>query len=218
MKVGVLFDLDGTLLETLQDLYTATNHVLRQFGCPERSFEQVRQYVGNGARRLIELALPGKADDPSVEEVLTAFQQHYNAVCAQGTAAPYAGVPAALKALREKYPVAVVSNKPDPAVKALCRVHFGDMYAIGVTPTLDRKPAPDMVKKAMADMGVDTCVFVGDSEVDVLTAKNAGVPCVSVLWGFRTRQELEQAGATCYCERTEDLPELVEKLAKSLEG
>lgn len=212
MKIGILFDLDGTLLDTLEDLYRSTNHTLRQFGCPGRSLDEVRRFVGNGARWLIEQALPGKADDPSVDAVLQAYQNHYNATCNDGVTRPYPGVLEALAQLRRKYPVAVVSNKPDPAVKTLCKVHFGDVIALGVTQDCPRKPAPDMVYKTMSQMGVDTCVYVGDSEVDVLTAKNAGVPCLSVLWGFRDKEEIEAVGGKYFCTEAKALPAMVEDM------
>ena len=121
----------------------------------------------------------------------------------------------ALAAIGEKYPVAVVSNKPDAAVRALCRDFFGDIYALGVTEDCPRKPDRAMVDKAMAAIGVDTCVYIGDSEVDVETAKNAGVPCLSVLWGFRDREVLEQVGAAYFCSRPEDMLPMIEMLMEA---
>ena len=212
MKVGILFDLDGTLLDTLEDLYNATNHILRRFGCPERSLEEIRQFVGNGARVQITRSLPGRADDPPLEQVLSEYQDYYNATCKDGTAGPYPGVMDALEELKVKYPVAVVSNKPDPAVKELCKKYFGDVYAQGVTEDCPRKPAPDMVRIAMESIGVDTCVYVGDSEVDALTAQNAKVPCLSVLWGFRDRECLEEAGAKYFCSDAKEMPAMIEKI------
>ena len=212
MTWGVIFDLDGTLMDTLEDLYHAINHILRQYGCPERSFDQVRRFVGNGAAYLVEKALPGREDDPPADRVLADFLQYYNANCRQGSARLYPGVKEALDSIREKYPVAVVSNKPDPAVKALCREYFGDIYALGVTPACPRKPARDMVFRAMEAIGVEHCVYVGDSEVDVATAANASVPCLSVLWGFRDREELVQAGATRFCHKAEDLLPMIREI------
>ena len=212
MKIGVLFDLDGTLLDTLTDLHQAINHTLRQFGYPERTTKEVRRFVGNGARRLIQQALPGMPSDSQVTEALEAFHVYYNATCNDGATCPYPGIPEALAQLQKKYPVAVVSNKPDPAVKALCEKYFPGVMALGVTEDCPRKPAPDMVRKVMGQMGVETCVYVGDSEVDVLTAKNADVPCVSVLWGFRDREEIEAAGGKHFCAQAEDLPEMIEKI------
>lgn len=213
MKIGVIFDLDGTLMDTLADLHSAVNHTLRQYGCPERSVDAVRRFVGNGARRLIELSLPGTDNDPAVDRVLADFQTYYNANC-RGQTRPYPGVSEALTQIRAQYPVAVVSNKPDPAVKALCGEYFPGVYALGVTEGCPRKPARDMLVKAMAAMDVETCVYVGDSEVDIAAARNTGLPCLSVLWGFRDRQELEEAGGRYFCADAKDLPSMVEQIIK----
>lgn len=212
MKIGILFDLDGTLLDTLEDLYNATNHILRQYGCPERSLQEIRRIVGNGARVQMEKSLPGREDDPPLEQVLADYQAYYNATCKEGTAKPYEGVMDALAAIQRKYPVAVVSNKPDPAVKELCKKYFGNVYAQGVTEACPRKPAPDMVRVAMESIGVDSCVYVGDSEVDLLTASNAKVPCLAVLWGFRDRDVLEDAGGVYFCENAQDMPQMLEDI------
>ena len=201
---AVLFDLDGTLLNTLDDLVDATNATLSHFGCPQRTWEEVRQFVGNGAERLIRLALPGKADDPDVYEVLSYYKDYY-AAHSQIKTRPYAGILEALHAVRQEYPVAIVSNKPDNAVKILCAQYFGDTYALGESDICPRKPAPDMVHKALKAIGAETCIYVGDSEVDVLTARNAGMPCLSVLWGFRDKEILVDAGATHFCENPADL-------------
>lgn len=204
-NIGILWDLDGTLLDTLQDLADGVNHVLRQYGLPERSSEEVRRFVGNGARRLIELALPGQDTDPPVEEVLAAFQSYYSGHC-QIRTRPYDGILEALEELtRLGYPMAVVSNKPDGAVKPLARQYFPGLYARGESDDCPRKPAPDMVRGAMEAIGVERCIYVGDSEVDVRTAENAGVPCLSVLWGFRDRQTLLDAGATEFCKTAGEL-------------
>ena len=208
MKIGILFDLDGTLLNTLDDLADGVNHALDRFGYPQRTKEEVRCFVGNGARRLIEQAVPDGAD---VDAVLKAFQTYYTAHCRIKTR-PYDGILEALAALGRKYPIAIVSNKPDSAVKALCADYFPGVYALGECPNCPRKPAPDMVFQAMKAIGADSCVYVGDSEVDVLTAKNAGVPCLSVLWGFRDREDMEEAGAEYYCEETTQLAEKIEEI------
>ena len=202
---GILFDLDGTLLDTLQDLADSTNYALTAFGYPQRSIEEVRRFVGNGAALLIARAVPENADPAPV---LAAFRAHYQANC-QNKTSPYPGIPEALAQLH--CPMAIVSNKPDSAVKALCADYFPGIYALGESPDCPRKPAPDMVKKAMAAIGVDSCIYVGDSEVDVLTAKNAGVPCLSVLWGFRNKDEI---GGTHYCEKPEDLPKILDSLCR----
>ena len=205
---GVIFDLDGTLLDTLEDLKDAVNYVLGQFGYPQRSIEEVRRFVGNGAGVLIQRSVPEGVDP---EPVFAAFRGYYDAHCQEKTK-PYDGILDALGQLREEYLIAVVSNKPDSAVKALCADYFPGIYARGESADCPRKPAPDMVWKAMEAIGVENCVYVGDSEVDVLTAKNAGVPCLSVLWGFRDKEELEQAGAVCFCEHPSQIPDAIEKL------
>ena len=208
MKTGILWDLDGTLLATLEDLADGVNYTMTQFGYPTRTLQEVRCFVGNGARRLIERAVPEGAD---VDEVLNVFRTYYDAHC-QIKTKPYDGIMEALAELGEKYPMAVVSNKPDSAVKSLCAQYFPGLYAMGESADCPRKPAPDMVFKAMEAIGVERCIYVGDSEVDVLTAKNAGVPCLSVLWGFRDREEIEAEGGNLFCEPTAQLKEKLEEL------
>ena len=201
---AILFDLDGTLLNTLDDLADATNATLSHFGCPARTKEEVRQFVGNGAERLIRLALPGRQNDPDVAEVLAFFKDYY-AAHSQIKTCPYEGVLEALEEVKGVFPVAIVSNKPDNAVKILCRQYFGDVFALGESSACPRKPAPDMVYKAMDAIGAERCIYVGDSEVDVLTAKNAGAPCLCVLWGFRDKETLLAAGAEHFCQTPADL-------------
>ena len=211
MKTGVLFDLDGTLLNTIEDLKDSVNYALAQYDCPPRTLEDVRNFIGNGARRLIQLSLPGQENDPDVDEVLAVYQEHYKAH-SQVKTCPYPGVVEALKKVAEKYPVAIVSNKPDAATKILCRHFFGDVFARGESTDCARKPAPDMLVNAMQSIGVDRCVYVGDSEVDVLTARNTGCKCLSVLWGFRDREVLEQAGGKHFCDDPAKLPEMLDAL------
>ena len=212
MKAGILWDLDGTLLDTLEDLKDGVNYALGQFGLPPRTLEEVRQFVGNGVGKLIERAVAGRAEE---QAVLETFKAYYNAHC-QVKTGPYAGILEALACLKEKYPMAIVSNKPDSAVKPLCDRYFPGIYALGEKADCPRKPAPDMVFKAMRDIGVDTCVYVGDSEVDVATAKNAGVKALSVLWGFRDRAVLEEAGGAHFCDHPAQLVEKIEELIRSL--
>ena len=209
MKTGVLFDLDGTLLNTLEDLADATNYALAQFGHPPRTLMEVRRFIGNGAENQIRLSLPDDNKE-DLQQVLALYKPYYTAHC-QIKTRPYEGVLAALNILGEKYPIAIVSNKPDSAVKALCADYFPGIYALGETAGCPRKPAADMVFKAMRDIGVDRCVYVGDSEVDVLTARNAKVPCVCVLWGFRDREDMAAVGGEIYCEKTEDLVRIIEE-------
>jgi phosphoglycolate phosphatase len=212
MKTAILFDLDGTLLDTLGDLHAAVNHVLLQFGYPGRSIEEVCRFVGNGARRLIEQAVPA-GEEHRVDHVLAAFQAHYAAHCDILTK-PYDGIPEALEVLAARYPLAVVSNKPDRAVKELAKVYFPNLYARGESTDCPRKPAPDMVLKAMEALEAERCVYVGDSDVDILTAKRAGVPCLSVTWGFREEAELRQAGAEFFCHAPKDLPACIEEILR----
>ena len=212
MKTAVLFDLDGTLLDTLGDLHAAVNHVLRQFGYPERSIQEVCRFVGNGAAQLMRLAVPEGVD---YAPVLAAFQSYYAAHCDILTK-PYDGILPALAVLGEKYPLAVVSNKPDRAVKELAKIYFPGLYARGESTDCPRKPAPDMVHKAMAAIGADRCVYVGDSDVDIVTAKNAGVPCLSVTWGFRGAEELRAAGAQYFCHDPKALPAAIEEILKEM--
>lgn len=215
MKTAILFDLDGTLLNTLEDLTDATNAALAMFGYPPRTTEEVRRFVGNGARHQIRMALPEGTDEATAEQVLAAYKPYYNSHCSAKTRL-YDGIPAALEALKREFVLAIVSNKPDPTAKALCARWFPGITARGEAADCPRKPAPDMVRKTLADLGADRCIYVGDSEVDVATAKNAGVPCLSVLWGFRTRQELAQAGATRFCPSPERLPDMLRALASIL--
>lgn len=208
MKVGILWDLDGTLLDTLDDLADAVNYALEQFDHRTLTREEVRRIVGGGAKQLIAQAVPAGADPKPVHEC---FRSYYGTHC-QVKTAPYPGIPEVLEALAH-YPMAVVSNKPDIAVKPLCAQFFPGMYALGERSDCPRKPAPDMVLRAMADIGVEKCIYVGDSEVDVITAANVGVPCLSVLWGFRDRDEIEEAGGQHFCS---DVAELAEKLEKMI--
>ena len=213
MKTAILFDLDGTLLDTLQDLIDSTNATLAHFGYPLRTAEEVRQFVGNGAKRLFELALPEGSTPQTVAEALAWFKEYYPAH-SQIKTKPYDGILEALEEIRKEFPVAVVSNKPDVAAKPLCKTYFGDIYAQGESSACPRKPAPDMVFAAMKAIGAESCIYVGDSEVDVLTAKNAGVPCLSVIWGFRDKQILVEAGAEHFCENPKDLLKLLKAMVK----
>ena len=208
---GVIFDLDGTLLDTLEDLLDATNYALNVYGFPERTLEEMRRFVGNGALNQIRLSLPQGTGEEMVQRVLDIYRPYYARHC-QIKTKHYEGIPQALAEIGKKYPIAIVSNKPDIAVKPLCQQYFPGIYALGETAGVPRKPAADMVYKAMEAIGVETCVYVGDSEVDVLTAKNAGVPCVSVLWGFRDREDMETVGASYFCETAGQLIQRIEEV------
>lgn len=213
MKIGIIWDLDGTLLDTLGDLTDATNYALAQFGCPPRTQAHIRSIVGNGALRQMTLALPGNADDPDPQKVLEVYKPYYRAHCDLKTG-PYPGIPEALAVLRQQYPMAIITNKPHATASALCEKHFPGIFALGETAELPRKPAPDMLYRAKEVMGVDHCICIGDSEVDLVTAANAGFDCLTVLWGFRDREELEKAGARWFCEKAEELPAAIENIVR----
>ena len=204
-----IFDLDGTLLNTLGDLAASTNYALRQYGMPEHTIDDVRRFVGNGVGKLIERAIPEGLANPQYEDVLATFRKHYM-LHSLDTTAPYPGIESLLHSLRSHgCNVAVVSNKFYNATVELCRHFFADTVevAIGERENIRRKPAPDTVFEAMRQLGVsggDT-VYVGDSDVDVATARNSGIPCISVLWGFRDRDFLIEHGATTFVNTPEDI-------------
>ena len=212
MKIGIIFDLDGTLLDTLEDLADSVNYIMKSNGCPEHSIRAIRDMVGNGVRNLILQALPQEKKD-MVDRILPDYREYY-AAHSQDKTRPYTGILAAVEALAKEYPIAVASNKPDPMVKPLCREYFGDIYALGERPECPKKPAPDMVWQVMAQLGVEKCVFVGDSEVDVVTAANAKVPCLSVLWGFRDRDVLEAAGGKYFCQDPAELYDSIKEIIR----
>ena len=205
MKIGILFDLDGTLVDTLQDLTDCTNHILQQYGYPVRTAAQIRSFVGNGARVLIQKALPEGTEDVTVDRALADYEEYYREFCRTQEPVLYPGIAEAVAQIQKEFPVAVVSNKPDAATQAICSRCFTGVFARGVLPDCPRKPAPDMLQAAMQALKVDTCVYVGDSEVDILTANNTGVPCLSVTWGFRDVDQLEEAGGKYFCSRREDM-------------
>lgn len=193
-----IFDLDGTLLNTLGDLTASVNHALRQHGLEGKTQDEVCKMVGNGITKLVERAVGEAGTDFAV--LLKSFSQHYALHC-MDTTAPYAGITEMLQQLREKgKKIAVVSNKTDSAVRTLVQHFFPALVdiAIGEHEGVRRKPAPDMVLEAMRMLGceADECIYVGDSDVDLDTAHAAGVECISVLWGFREKELLEAHGAT----------------------
>lgn len=192
-----LFDMDGTLLDTLDDLTAAVNHTLAQYGYPQRTREEVRQGLGNGAVKLIAALLPEGEDTPDFDAIMRDYKAWYQAHTCVLTR-PYPGVPELLERLtRQGCRVAIVSNKPHGAACELAEKFFPGVPTFGESPETPRKPAPDMVFHALASLGAekDTAVYVGDSEVDVQTARNAGLPLIAVSWGFRGRKALAEAGA-----------------------
>ena len=209
MKPLLLFDLDGTLLDTLQDLADSVNHTLALYGCPLRTTQQVRSFVGNGVRNLIARALPGTPDDPDTDRVLQDYLTYY-AAHNQDVTVPYPGILEMLEQLKD-YPIGIVSNKAHADVVQLCNQFFPGIYALGEQADRPRKPAPDMLYHAMQHFGCQQCIYIGDSEVDIATAKNAGVPCISVTWGFRDRAQLLQAGAIRLCDRPNALPDAIKE-------
>ena len=195
-----IFDLDGTLLDTLDDLAMSCNHALEAFSMPRRTKEEVRMFVGNGVRMLMKRAVPGGEENPEFEQVLESFRSHY-LVHGQDHTAPYPGIVDMLAYLRRHgRKIAVVSNKFDGATRQLCDHFFPHLVdvAVGEREGIRRKPAPDMVMEVMRLLNVSAadCVYVGDSDTDIMTARNAGLPCISVLWGFRDREFLLHHGAT----------------------
>lgn len=204
-----IFDLDGTLLDTLTDLAASTNHALRTHDMPEHSIDDVRRFVGNGVRKLMERAVPGGVGNPLFEQALATFREHYTRHGID-TTQPYPGILDLLRLLKSSgKKVAVVSNKFDAATKALCHHFFGSLVdvAIGESERVRKKPAPDTVMEALRLMDVtkEEAVYIGDSDVDIATARNSGIPCISVTWGFRDRNFLLDHGATILVEKPEDI-------------
>lgn len=211
----VIFDLDGTILDTLKDLTISTNYALEKNGFSIRTIDEVRAFVGNGIKKLIERALSvGRANEfivseETVEKVLKDFSEHYKEHCADETC-PYDGIMELLKELKKrKYLTAVVSNKADFAVQELCEDYFHGLfdYVVGERADVKKKPAPDTVNEVLARLQTakaDT-LYVGDSDVDIETAKNAGITCISVTWGFRDEQKLNACGAKYLVNKPEEI-------------
>ena len=204
-----IFDLDGTLLDTLHDLAASVNYALRQYGMPEHSIDDVRRFVGNGVRLLMERAVPRGAQHPQFEDVFATFRRHYMEHSLD-TTRPYDGIVDTIHALKQRgCRLAVVSNKMMAATQELVahffpeiEVAIGEHEAAGIR----KKPAPDTVFEALRQLGsVTSAVYVGDSDVDLATARNSGLPCISVLWGFRTKQFLLEHGATTFIEHPNEL-------------
>lgn len=211
----IVFDMDGTILNTLDDLADAVNVALWAYQMPERTIEEVRRFVGNGIRLLMERAVPDGADNPQFEEVFAKFKEYYGVHCNDKTRA-YDGILPLFRELKEAgYAMAIVSNKIDSAVKELSEIYFDGIItvAIGETEGVAKKPAPDMVEKALKELGKtkETAVYVGDSDVDLMTAKNSGLPCISVLWGFRDEAFLKEHGAVCFAKQPADIKNIVEQ-------
>ena len=206
MYSTVIFDLDGTLLDTLDDLWDAVNAALAQYRLPLRSREEVRTFVGNGIVKLIERAV-GDKNHPDLVGVLQAFKAYYGEHCKDKTL-PYEGIMSLLQKLKERgVKTAVVSNKADFAVKVLAEEYFGGLLSVAVGENeeggIRKKPAPDSLLAVMQTLGAEprSVVYVGDSEVDIQTAQNAGVDCISVTWGFKDKEFLVENGGVLFVDR-----------------
>ena len=198
---ALIFDLDGTLLDTLDDLADGVNAALRMHGYPTKTRDEVCAAVGNGMVKLIERVVPGGREDLLFDRVLADFKQYYGAHCEDKTA-PYPGIPELLEKLRASgVKTAIVSNKADYAVKKLAKAWFADTVPVAIGENeaagIRKKPAPDTVDLALRELGLtrDQAAYVGDSEVDIVTARNCEMPCLSVTWGFRSRDYLKAEGA-----------------------
>lgn len=207
-----IFDLDGTLLNTINDLAASCNYALRSCGMPGRTVDEVRRFVGNGVRLLMVRAIPGGDSNPRFDEAYAIFRQHY-LHHSLDTTKPYDGIEELIAELNASGKhVAVVSNKFYAATQALVRHFFGDTIkvAIGERENIRKKPAPDTVLEALRqlDMPAETAVYIGDSDVDIDTARNCGMPCISVLWGFRDRQFLIDHGATTLVSEPREIAEI----------
>jgi len=213
----IIFDLDGTLLNTLEDLTDSTNFALSEFNYPQKTLDQIRNFVGNGVAKLIERAIPQGVKNPDFENCLTTFKENYSKNMYNKTA-PYEGILKMLQNLKSKgCKIAVVSNKFDAAVKDLCRKYFpglidfsaGEDEANGIK----KKPAPDTVLKVLKTFDVNNnhAIYVGDSDVDILTAKNSNMPCISVTWGFRDEKFLKEHGAEIIIDTPDEIISYLER-------
>jgi len=217
----VIFDLDGTLLDTLQDLTNSVNYALKQYGYPLHTLEEVRYMVGNGVRVLMERAVPTGLSPQEFENVFACFKEHYDIHCNDLTH-PYEGIPELLHTLKTRgFHLAIVSNKVDTAVKTLRALYFDDTIsvAIGEKEGIRRKPAPDTAITALQELGVSAgdAVYVGDSDVDIQTAANAGMDCISVSWGFRDTAFLQSHGASRIIDHPSQLIEILCKMSPDSE-
>ncbi|WP_288490038.1 HAD family hydrolase [uncultured Prevotella sp.] len=204
-----IFDLDGTLLCTLEDLAASTNYALRKNGMPEHSIDEIRMFVGNGVKKLMQRAIPNGENNPKFEQTYALFRQHYLDHNLD-TTHPYEGIPELLAELKRRGKhLAIVSNKFYTATQELARHFFPDTIevAIGERETIKKKPAPDTVIEALKQLGVtaERAVYIGDSDVDIMTAKNCNLPCISVLWGFRDKNFLIEHGGTTFVHHPKEI-------------
>ena len=210
----IIFDMDGTILDTLEDLKNCINYALRTCGFPQRTMDEVRMFVGNGLLKLVERAVPTGTSDSDIQCVFEQLKHYYKEHCTDYTK-PYDGIYECIHKLRDKgYMTAVVSNKADFAVQELVRDYFDGLfdYAVGEREDVRKKPAPDAVNAVLNkyDLKPSDAIYIGDSDVDIETAKNANMACISVLWGFRDRDFLKQHGASVYADTPKDILFLIE--------
>lgn len=210
----VIFDMDGTVLNTLEDLTDAVNHVFSQFDLPPRTIDEYRKFFGNGIGYAMRCAAPEGTPDELIDKMIPVFREYYDKHCLDKTK-PYDGILELMKSLKAKgYKMAIVSNKIDSAVKELNDRFFSDYVsvAIGEKAKVRRKPAPDTVIAALKELRSERseAVYIGDSEVDLKTAQNSGLPCIAVLWGFRDRDHLTENGAVLFAEKPADVLSVLE--------
>lgn len=217
---AVIFDLDGTLLNTLEDLTDSTNAALQQYSYPTRTIDEVRRFVGNGVKLLMlrALGIEKPEDNADFEDIFAAFRAHY-AEHSNDHTRPYDGVLELMERLRDAgIEMAIVSNKLDAAVKQLNEIYFSEYISVAIGENeaagVRKKPAPDTVYAALLELGVtaEESIYIGDSEVDLATAKNSGLPCISVLWGFRDKECLLEHGAQTLCDTPEQVWETITRL------
>ena len=214
-KDTIIFDLDGTLLNTLEDLYTSFNYAIESFGYPKRTMNEIKSFVGNGIKKAIERALPKEVEEDELNKIIEVFKTYYTNNMYIKTKA-YEGILQLLKELKAKgFKLAVVSNKYDNAVKTLCKKYFDEYIdiAIGEGNGINKKPDPKGVLKAIKELDStkDKSIYIGDSEVDIQTAENVGIPCISVLWGFKDKEFLINNNAKIFAEKPKDIIEIIEK-------
>ena len=216
----LIFDLDGTLLNTLEDLTDSTNYALKEFNFPTRTIEEVRNFVGNGVAKLIERAIPNGRENENFEDCLEVFKQNY-AENMNNKTSPYEGIIDLLKELKSKnYKVAVVSNKFDLAVKGLCARYFADLVDIAIGENekagIKKKPAPDTVNQVLKNFNIsnEEAIYIGDSEVDIMTAKNSNMDCISVTWGFKDKEFLLANDAKIIVNSPDEIISILEHSAR----
>lgn len=216
----LIFDLDGTLLNTLEDLTDSTNYALKKFNFPQRTINEVRNFVGNGVAKLIERAIPNGRENENFEDCLEVFKQNY-AENMNNKTSPYEGIMDLLKELKSKnYKIAVVSNKFDLAVKGLCARYFADLVDIAIGENekagIKKKPAPDTVNQVLKNFNIsnEEAIYIGDSEVDIMTAKNSNMDCISVTWGFKDKEFLIANDAKIIVNSPDEIISILEHSAR----